>query len=146
MKLCIGLCDDNPLHLRMISQEIQRLCGMREIEAEIHTWTSGAQLLKEIETYDIQLYILDIRMPEITGIDAAKQINLIQPSAQIIFISSYLEYFSDVYETEHLYFVLKSQMAQRLPDALDRALAKLGQAQTGVCLLYTSRLVMPINC
>ena len=57
---------------------------MREIEAEIHTWTSGAQLLKEIETYDIQLYILDIRMPEITGIDAAKQINLIQPSAQII--------------------------------------------------------------
>ena len=35
MKLCIGLCDDNPLHLRMISQEIQRLCGMREIEAEI---------------------------------------------------------------------------------------------------------------
>ena len=100
MKLCIGLCDDNPLHLRMISQEIQRLCGMREIEAEIHTWTSGAQLLKEIETYDIQLYILDIRMPEITGIDAAKQINLIQPSAQIIFISSYLEYFSDVYETE----------------------------------------------
>ena len=107
MKLCIGLCDDNPLHLRMISQEIQRLCGMREIEAEIHTWTSGAQLLKEIETYDIQLYILDIRMPEITGIDAAKQINLIQPSAQIIFISSYLEYFSDVYETEHLYFVLK---------------------------------------
>ena len=28
MKLCIGLCDDNPLHLRMISQEIQRLCGM----------------------------------------------------------------------------------------------------------------------
>ena len=52
-------------------------------------------------------------MPEITGIDAAKQINLIQPSAQIIFISSYLEYFSDVYETEHLYFVLKSQMAQR---------------------------------
>ena len=127
MKLCIGLCDDNPLHLRMISQEIQRLCGMREIEAEIHTWTSGAQLLKEIETYDIQLYILDIRMPEITGIDAAKQINLIQPSAQIIFISSYLEYFSDVYETEHLYFVLKSQMAQRLPDALDRALAKLSQ-------------------
>lgn len=73
MKLCIGLCDDNPLHLRMISQEIQRLCGMREIEAEIHTWASGAQLLKEIETYDIQLYILDIRMPEITGIDAAKQ-------------------------------------------------------------------------
>ena len=60
MKLCIGLCDDNPLHLRMISQEIQRLCGMREIEAEIHTWASGAQLLKEIETYDIQLYILDI--------------------------------------------------------------------------------------
>lgn len=145
MKLCIGLCDDNPLHLRMIAQELRRLCEMREIEAEIHPWDSGAQLLKDLESYEIQLYILDIRMPGITGIEVAKQINLVQPSAQIIFISSYLEYFSDVYETEHLYFVLKSQMAQRLPDALDRALNKLGQAQAGVSFMLRSRSqVIPI--
>ena len=145
MKLCIGLCDDNPLHLRMIAQELRRLCEMREIEAEIHPWDSGAQLLKDLESYEIQLYILDIRMPGITGIEVAKQINLVQPSAQISFISRYLEYFSDVYETEHLYFVLKSQMAQRLPDALDRALNKLGQAQAGVSFMLRSRSqVIPI--
>ena len=94
MKLCIGLCDDNPLHLRMIAQELRRLCEMREIEAEIHPWDSGAQLLKDLESYEIQLYILDIRMPGITGIEVAKQINLVQPSAQIIFISSCLLYTS----------------------------------------------------
>lgn len=42
MKLCIGLCDENPLHLRMIAQEIRRLGRIREIETEIYTWTCGS--------------------------------------------------------------------------------------------------------
>lgn len=42
----------------MIAQELRRLCEMREIEAEIHPWDSGAQLLKDLESYEIQLYIL----------------------------------------------------------------------------------------
>lgn len=139
MKLCIGLCDENPLHLRMIAQEIRRLSRIREIEAEIYTWTCGSQLLKETESCSIQLYILMINMPDMSGIEIAKQLNQRQPSAQIIFLSDSLEPVCDIYETEHLYFILKSQLARRLPDALDRALMKLGKAQNGISFMLHSR-------
>ena len=145
MKLCIGLCDENPLHLRMIAQEIRRLGRIREIETEIYTWTCGSQLLQEAESSGIQLYLLEIKMPDMSGIEVAKQLNQLQPSAQIIFISDSLEPVCDIYETEHLYFILKSQLARRLPDALDRALMKLGKAQKGVSfMLHSRRQVTPI--
>ncbi|MDY5881603.1 MAG: hypothetical protein SPJ63_07635, partial [Oscillospiraceae bacterium] len=45
------------------------------------------------------------------------------PTSKIIFISSYSGYLMDVYETEHVYFVLKPNMEERLPAALQKALA-----------------------
>ena len=36
------------------------------------------------------------------------------PFCQIIFLSSYLSYATEVYETEHIYFILKSQLHQRI--------------------------------
>ena len=48
------------------------------------------------------------------------------PLCQIIFLSSYLSYATEVYETEHIYFILKSQLHQRIGPALHQALTALG--------------------
>ena len=48
------------------------------------------------------------------------------PFCQIIFLSSYLSYATEVYETEHIYFILKSQLHQRIGPALHQALTALG--------------------
>lgn len=42
------------------------------------------------------------------------------------FLSSYLSYATEVYETEHIYFILKSQLHQRIGPALHQALTALG--------------------
>lgn len=50
----------------------------------------------------------------------------LRPFCQIIFLSSYLSYATEVYETEHIYFILKSQLHQRIGPALHQALTALG--------------------
>ncbi len=44
---------------------------------------------------------------------------------QLIFISQYLEYASDVYSTKHTYFIYKNRLNEYLPAALDAALKNL---------------------
>jgi two-component SAPR family response regulator len=55
------------------------------------------------------------------GIDFASKINQIAPSCIIIFISNYLNYATEVYDVAHVYFILKSELNERLPRALEKA-------------------------
>lgn len=65
-------------------------------------------------------------MPEQDGIRLAQSMKQYAPFCQIIFLSSYLSYATEVYETEHIYFILKSQLHQRIDPALHQALTALG--------------------
>ena len=69
--------------------------------------------------------MLDIRLADADGIALAKQINRSVPACRIIFLSSYTGYLMDAYEAEHVYYVLKPDMAARLPVALRKALTAL---------------------
>jgi DNA-binding LytR/AlgR family response regulator len=81
------------------------------------------QLADCIETrcipYDI--LISDIDMGSYNGIDFASKINQIAPSCMIIFVSNYLNFATEVYDVNHVYFVLKSEADLRLPKALEKA-------------------------
>ena len=48
----------------------------------------------------------------------------------MIFLSSYAGYLMDAYEAEHIYYVLKSDEAARLPVALRKALGALSTEKT----------------
>ncbi|EKC47003.1 Response regulator of the LytR/AlgR family, partial [human gut metagenome] len=62
------------------------------------------------------------------GIRLAQSMKHYAPFCQIIFLSSYLSYATEVYETEHIYFILKSQLHQRIGPALHQALTALGRS------------------
>lgn len=68
--------------------------------------------------------VLDIRMAGMDGIELAKRLNALVPGCAIIFLTAYLSYAPDVYETRHVYFVLKSELDRRIGSALRAALAE----------------------
>ena len=76
---------------------------------------------------DADLIFMDIELPGINGIELAGEINRIAPECKIVFISSYIFYAPEVYDTEHIYFVLKSQIDERLPLALSKAVASIAK-------------------
>lgn len=75
------------------------------------------------------LLFLDIRLgkinKEINGIDLAKKITIEAPFCQIIFLTGYVDFAPYVYEADHLYFVLKTQLDTMMPKALEKAARKI---------------------
>lgn len=123
--LQIAICDDETLHRTHIRKLAENLLNGQA--ATISEFSSANELLFKMEgtAYVPNIALLDIQMPGIDGIELAGEINRIAPECKIVFISSYIFYAPEVYNTEHIYFVLKSQMDERLPLALEKAVASI---------------------
>lgn len=121
--LKIGLCEDNEI------QHNQILSFLETISLPKHTinsfykgndlYNSIQEAVKDKEPYDI--VIMDIDLPDGNGIKFSKQINVFSPHTIIIYMTSYEDYVSDVYDTEHIYFILKKNYQKYLPHALSLA-------------------------
>ena len=67
----IYACDDD----EKILEDIRRKALEYEPDSEINTYTSGRELLEHIENEPCDLLLLDIDMPDISGMDIAKRLN-----------------------------------------------------------------------
>ncbi len=119
----IGICDDNQLYLNKLTQTIKLLINPSD-RITVETLSPEA-LAAYIESGSVPYDILvsDIDMGPYNGIDFAGKINDIAPFCVIIFISNFLNYATQVYDVAHIYFVLKSEAEERLPKALEKAIA-----------------------
>lgn len=128
--LQVAVCDDEVWCLDRTVQILRGALG--EIPYNIQTFQSADAVLIALEEkcYHPDIAVLDIRMADVDGIALAKQINRSAPACRVIFLSSYSGYLMDAYETEHDYYVLKSDEAARLPVALHKALAALTTVRT----------------
>lgn len=75
--------------------------------------------MKNGHKYD--LYFLDIKMPEMNGLELAKEIKGIQNSAYIVFITSYEEYALESYNNKirAYQYILKNKMPQKIPEIIE---------------------------
>ncbi len=128
--LQVAVCDDEVWCLDRTVQILRGALG--EIPYNIQTFQSADAVLIALEEkcYHPDIAVLDIRMADVDGIALAKQINRSAPACRVIFLSSYSGYLMDAYETEHDYYVLKSDEAARLPVALHKALGALSTEKT----------------
>lgn len=121
--MLVGICDDNIVYLKFLLDLVGRyfaFSGKTEIEA-LNPDDMAKRLENKKFPYDI--IITDIDMGSFNGIEFAKKINEINPTCSIIFISNYINYAMDVYDTQHVYFVIKSEAESRIPKALDKAVS-----------------------
>lgn len=117
------LCDDKLEEIMSVQDLID---GYRGIKKTDISCLLPEELMKGIESEDFEcdIAILDIEFPELefNGIDLGRKLNEKYPSCQIIYLTHILEYASDVYETEHVYFVMKKNKELTLFRALDKAI------------------------
>lgn len=124
--LNVIICDDNPTHLAYTTQQTELFFGSEPVN--IKSYTEPERMFAELERAEQppDIAVMDIRLGDTAdGIETAKRLHELSPTCEIIFLTSYIEYAPDVYEVDHVYFVLKEQMPQRLPEALERAVERL---------------------
>lgn len=128
----IAICDDEKdaiaLHEKIVKSSLQA-CG---IGYEITTYTHSRNLLCDIidDSFYFDLILLDIEMPDVTGMDLSEQIKPYLPNVKIIFITSHVEYAIDAYELSIFRYVPKNSLEQRLVAAITDA-AKLIVLEVG---------------
>lgn len=121
----IILCDDNLLHLNYTMGIAKKI--LTDPNTNFFCYHSAEDILSAMDTYTYtpHIAILDIELGGKSGIDLARQINAHFPACQIVFISSHSGYASDVYQADHVWFVLKNRITEYLPQAIEKAVSAL---------------------
>lgn len=128
----IAICDDDTsavlLHENVVKSSLQT-CG---IGYEIVTYTRGRNLLSDItdDRFFYDLLLLDIEMPDITGMELSETLKPYLPNVKIIFITSHVEYAIDAYELSIFRYVPKYDLEKRLAAAVADA-ARLIELEAG---------------
>lgn len=85
-------------------------------------FTDTASLLNVAAGKAFDIIFLDIVLGNENGIELANSITNVRPETNIIFISAYPEYYSDVYSAKHIYFLTKPINLEHMKKAVDIAL------------------------
>ena len=114
-----AICDDEKI-LMEIEEITGRFFRLNCIDSKITTYQSSENLQYDLQdgiVYD--LFLLDIEMPEIHGMELAKEICERIPSAKIIFITSHPEYAITAYEYSVFRYIQKTMLHEKLFLALE---------------------------
>ena len=126
--LKMAVCDDDVSELSDIISIINDYKKTNTFCYEIiyTAFQSAVELIAAVEggiRYDIIL--LDIVMPQINGMDAAKEIRIYDKVTNIIFLTASPEFAVDSYVVDAFYYALKPIWKDKLFAVLDKVLAEL---------------------
>lgn len=93
---------------------------------------------EEIIECDILVMDIEFKDEKFNGIYLTDVINECLPTCQIIYLSNYVDYAPEVYETEHCYFVVKKNADIMLPRAMKKAIELYKESLDKEYIIVTS--------
>lgn len=139
--LKIALCEDNKIQHNQIVSFIETISMPKHTLDSFYEgndlFTSIQEATNNKEPYDI--VIMDIDLPDGNGIKFSKRINVFSPHTIIIYMTAYEDYVSDVYDTNHIYFILKKNYQKYLPHALSLAYEVLNKERRASLKIFWNK-------
>jgi two-component system, LytTR family, response regulator AlgR len=90
---------------------------------------NGNEALQKAESLDPDIVLMDIRMPEMDGIQAARHLSHLSRPPAVIFTTAFADHALEAFETHAVDYLLKPVRKERLAAALE-ATAKPNRAQS----------------
>ena len=85
---------------------------------EIREATNGKQALAIVEEYQPDLVLMDVRMPEMDGLEATRRIKASRPHVLVVVLSMYTEYAAEAIAAQADAFVCKGEPPEKLLETL----------------------------
>lgn len=115
MRLSVLVVDDEP-HAR---RYIKGLLAKDSDVAMIYECKNGQEMLNFLKNKEPNIIFLDINMPELTGIEVASQLEMVE--TLIIFSTAYDKYALKAFEVKAFDYLLKPYSDERFFDVFNRA-------------------------
>lgn len=112
------MADDHSILLAGLRKLVEDSCDV------VGTVENGRALLEAAERLTPDLILLDISMPLLNGLDAARQIKTIAPDAKLLFLTMHASptYATEAFKAGASGYLLKQSAASELPQAIDAVL------------------------
>ena len=123
-KIKLVVCDDELIQRKFLAALLERFFSERNIPVEISYYGSGEEFLenKEQDLSLTDLFLLDIFMPNLSGIELAKEIKERNAPGKIIFITGGNDYVTEAFELKAFSYIQKPVVYEKLSKVLSNAL------------------------
>lgn len=138
--LKLALCEDEAIQRDIASMLLNEYLKDRpERPGKVFAFSSGPALLEALKTEGrFDLYLLDVMMPEMSGIDLGLKLRQQDGEAVIIYLTVSPEYAISAYETQAFGYLVKPVERDRLYQVLDRAIGRM-EKRKGTCVSVKTR-------
>ena len=120
----IAVCDDDALSRKQIAQLLSEYTAGKELCVSI--FDRASTLMAEANRLGgFDLYILDVIMPELSGIGLASRLRQSGFSGKILFLTSSRDYAIDAFRVQASGYILKPVVKSDLFHALDEIISSL---------------------
>lgn len=144
--LTIAIVEDEPRAAERLAESARAWGRARRLEFAVRTFASAEQLLFAIGGTDgsegpaesgdhvdpgaaaPDVALLDIEMPGMNGMELARRLR----GSQIVFVTGIVDYVLEGYEVDAVAYLLKPVRDNKLAQALDRAVARIGAEKPSV--------------
>lgn len=126
--LRIAVCDDSRDDVEHLEKIFD---GLNEPSIEYEVYFSAEEFLEYDKTHKekYHLYILDIEMPGMNGLELAKEIRKQDVKALLVFLTGYDYYIREVFDVVTFDYISKPITAERLEAVLKKAMRYLDMAK-----------------
>lgn len=137
----IAICDDNIDELSRISsllEDYRRECNSSITYEAFHNAT---ELLETLQSKNFDMLILDILMPGITGMEAAKEIRHSNNEIPIIFLTSSREFAVESYRVNAEDYILKPARKDEMFHVINKQFKKFMQKEAFLTIKIDSGVI-----
>lgn len=127
--LRIAICDDMPDELESLVLLTNKYISAESLDAEAVKFSHPDGLLQAIEKENFHIYILDIVMPLVNGLELGKEIRHLDREAQIIYATTEPQFALQAYAVSPINYLIKPIEKQELFDTLNLAISKVDLAE-----------------
>ena len=117
------IADDEPLLRAQLKSRLARAWPELEV---VHEMENGRDIERVLDDFEPELFFLDIHMPGVNGLEAAR---IIGPRAHVVFVTAYDEYAVEAFERGAIDYVLKPFDESRLEITVDRLKERVAAAE-----------------
>lgn len=120
-KLRIAVCDDEIVQQKVMQALLQKYFEENDILAEVKFYSSGQEYLKEkkSEILNTDIFLLDIFMPELNGIDIGKELKSIGAKGKIIFITAGNDFITEAFEIQAFSYIQKPVIYEKFSKVMN---------------------------
>lgn len=138
--LRIAVCDDETQELKQTEAMLNAYFQAHpQLKGQVTAYRDGRTLLAQRETHgNFDLYVLDILMPEFSGIETGRRLRALGDQGEIVFLTSSNDFAADSYDVRAFFYLLKPVEKAKLFQVMDSVQKKLLKRRNSAIVVNTA--------